>query len=116
MLAKRNVIFYGNNLWTIHGSKVMATKYLSTDTRLVRYVGSKRSLRTIAKDAIITGASGGIFGGSYTAFEFARDVYNDNKKAPRNSTTYVVMFPTTNRTASTSYSRVGSARTVRLFP
>ena len=81
-----------------------------------QYVGSKRSLRTIAKDAIITGASGGIFGGSYTAFEFARDVYNDNKKAPRNSTTYVVMFPTTNRTASTSYSRVGSARTVRLFP
>ena len=81
-----------------------------------KYVGSKRSLRAIAKDAIITGASGGIFGGSYTAFEFARDVYNDNKAIPRNSTTYVYLFPVSNRTAPTSYNRVGSTRAVRLFP
>ena len=81
-----------------------------------KYVGSKRSLRTLAKDGIITGTTGGIFGGSYTALEFAREVYNDNKKAPRNSTTYVYMFPTNSRNTSTSYSRIGSARTARLFP
>ena len=81
-----------------------------------KYVGSKRSLRTLAKDGLITGATGGIFGGSYTAFEFARDVYNDNKALPRNSTTYVYMFPVSNRTAPTSYNRVGSTRSVRLFP
>ena len=81
-----------------------------------RYVGSKRSLRAITKDAIITGASGGIFGGSYTAFEFARDVYNDNKKTPRNVTTYSVIFPVSNYSAPISYNRVGSVRSARLFP
>ena len=81
-----------------------------------KYVEKKPPLRTLVKDGIITGATGGIFGGSYTAFQFARDVYNDNYKAPRNSTTYSVMFPVSNRTAPTSYNRVGSARTVRLFP
>ena len=84
--------------------------------RTGKYVNSKRSLRTLSKDAIITGASGGIFGGSYTALEFARDVYNDYKAIPRHSTTHNYIFPVANRTNSTDFYRTGSARTVRLFP
>ena len=81
-----------------------------------KYVGSKRSLRTLAKDGIITGATGGIFGGSYTAIQFANDVYNDYKEIPRHSTTYSYVFPATNRSNATNYHRTGATRTSRLFP
>ena len=48
--------------------------------RAGKFVKSNPTARTLTKDAVISVGTGGIFGGAYTGFQFARDVYNDYKK------------------------------------
>ena len=47
--------------------------------RTGKFVKGNRVARTLAKDGVISAGTGGIFGGAYTGFQFARDVYNDYK-------------------------------------
>ncbi len=54
--------------------------------RTGKFVRGNRLARTLAKDGLATGVTGGIFGGSYSGIKFAHDVYKDYRNAKRNQT------------------------------
>ena len=56
-----------------------AYKVFKYGYRTGKFVKGNRVARTLTKDAVISAGTGGIFGGAYTGFQFARDVYNDYK-------------------------------------